>query len=107
LLFHGTSNLNKQGIDDNGLKPNKSFFKKEELQKVVDIFEKLHWSGEHPGGLAILKPFSLGHDFNQEFGKPLYLAESVLSASLYASKEFAGGKCAVLCFTAFRTYVTI
>lgn len=108
LLFHGTSNLNKQGIDDNGLQPNQSFFKKEELEKVVAIFDKLHWCGEHQGGFAVLKPFSLGHDFNQEEGKPIYLAESVLRASLYASKEFSGGEvCRALyyCFQDLRNYI--
>lgn len=102
LLFHGTSNLNKQAIDDNGLQPNQSFFTKDELEKIIEIFEKLHWSGKHQGGLAVLKPFSLGHDFSQEEGKPIYLAESVLRASLYASKEFAGGEMCRALYYSFK-----
>jgi hypothetical protein len=92
LIFHGTSNIYDEKISVRGLVPGESPFCIEDLQQVAEIYERLRWAGCHTGGYAALKPFSLGHDFANEKGKPLYLAESALRASLYASKDFAGGE---------------
>ena len=92
LVFHGSSNIYQEAINQSGLRPNASSFSLSELKQVEAVFTKLYWDGDHPSGYAVLKPFSIGHDHNHQEGKPLYLAESVQRASLYATSDFAGGE---------------
>jgi hypothetical protein len=92
LLFHGSSNIYEDSISKNGLRPEQSQFEIEDLQKVESLYERLHWSGTHMGGFGVLKPYSIMHDYGHQKGKPLYLAESAQRASLYSTKDFAGGE---------------
>ena len=52
----------------------------------------ISWYGLTGASRAILEPFSINHDYNHAGVKPIYLAETCLRASLYASKDFAGGE---------------
>lgn len=92
LVFHGTSNIYEESISTNGLCPGTSSFDLSELMQVESIFDRLHWDGIHPGGIAILKPFSINHDFSHEDEKPIFIAPSAHFASLFATSDFAGGE---------------
>ncbi|EAQ96906.1 hypothetical protein [Congregibacter litoralis] len=109
LLFHGTSNLFESRVRKEGLRARKPVFSIDQLTAVADIFEALSWSGEHPGGYAVLKPFSIGHDFSQRRGQPIFLAESALRAATFATADFAGGEvCRALsyCLADLERYVS-
>jgi len=92
LLFHGTSNIYEESISKIGLCPSKPRFDLPELERVAAIFSALNWSGIHGGGFAVLQAFSIMHDHGHKGGTPIYLAESAQRASLFATKDFAGGE---------------
>lgn len=94
IVYHGTSSVCENEIERAGFLPNTHSVTKEEVQAVVSIYEKMNWCGVHMGGYAVLKPFSLEHDFVDPRGKPVYFAESSYGASLYAMRDFSGGECA-------------
>jgi hypothetical protein len=61
------------------------------VNSVVAIFEKMKWVGS-PGGYAVLKPFSLDHDFAQKERSLLFFAESSTWALRYETRDFSGGE---------------
>lgn len=92
IYFHGTSGNVEGSIERRGLDSARIIVTKAEVASVVAIFDELHWSGRHAGGLAVLKPFSLNHDFAVGAHKPIYLAETSGRASVFACRDFAGGE---------------
>jgi hypothetical protein len=63
-----------------------------ELESVISIFDQMCWNCESWGGYAVLKPWSVGFDFDDEGSRKVFLAESSFRAALYASADFAGGE---------------
>ncbi len=94
VVYHGTSNIFEPNIDEYGFQWESSMATKEEVSNVVDIFTEMNWGGNDRGALAVLKPFSLEHDFALGNSKPIYFAESSYRAMLYATHDFAGGETA-------------
>lgn len=94
VLYHGTSSVAETHIDSHGLRCSEPTFKKSDLESVVEIFDELQWAGRTGASFAVLKPFSLNHDFGHSQTKPVYLAESAYRALTFATRDFAGGEAA-------------
>ena len=92
IAFHGTTSSHEDSIDNRGLTPAALRVTKDEVVSVVAIFESLHWAGRSHGAFAVLKPFSLDHDFATSDSKPIFLAETSLRAATFATQDFAGGE---------------
>jgi len=92
VIFHGTSGCNAESIEKYGIEPGNILVTSDHIQKVTKIFEKLKWCGNDGGGYAILKSFSLGHDFGSNTKSLLYFAETSVRALLYATHDFSGGE---------------
>jgi len=108
LMFHGSSNVFEDEVLSEGLSATGAKFSRQELLGVAKIFEALSWAGEHPGGYAVLRPFSFDHDSAHERGRPIYLAESALRAANFATADFSGGEiCRALhySFADIRRYI--
>jgi hypothetical protein len=94
VLYHGTSSLYEQSIENTGLCVNTSTFTKEEIEEVCTLFDCVKWPNKRFWSESNLRNYTLNHDFKNPDLKPLYLAECSERASLYASIEFAGGEIA-------------
>ncbi len=94
VLYHGTSGEAESQIDTHGFCRSGSPFKKADLQAVVDIFDELGWAGCSGSSLAVLRPFSLEHDFGDSAQKPIFFAECAYRAITFASLDFSGGETA-------------
>lgn len=108
IAYHGTSGNRAASIETNGLAWPGEIVGKEEVAKVVQVFKNMRWCGVHTGGLPVLEPFTLLHDFGETKAKPIYLAEMSLRAFTYATKDFAGGEtCRALrfCFADLQCYL--
>jgi len=70
ILYQGTSSNCAREHDDSGFRW-KPTFTKSEIEGVVKTFEAMSWSGKHPGGFAVLKPFSLDLGFGESTNKPI------------------------------------
>lgn len=108
VLYHGTSSLHEARIEAEGLRPGSSTFTKAELSSVLEVFERMNWSGRSHGSRAVLQPYSVNYDFNQERGKPVFLTEQSGRAARYASKGCAGGEIAMTlrcCFDELDEYL--
>lgn len=109
VAYHGTSGIFEQEIDKNGLRWSPQIASRAEVGAIVGIFEKISWAGQSAGGLPVLKPFTLGHDFGDSDVKPIFLAESSLGALTFATHEFAGGETARalrFCFRDLHQYLS-
>jgi len=96
MLYHGTSSCFEKRIENEGLKWSKDIFTKEQVIEVTNIFETIQWT-QNPSkprgrGYWILSGFTLKDDFGDNKIKPIYFAETSYRATLYASKEYAGGE---------------
>ena len=94
VLYHGTSNLAEMCIEEGGIFRAEDNIQKEDVEKVVNIYKVLNWCGVDQGGLAVLEPFSLLHDFSEKNVGAIYMAETSYRALLYATYDFAGGEVA-------------
>jgi hypothetical protein len=92
IAFHGTSGARANAIESNGLRWPAELISKKDVEFVVEIFRAIDWAGLSKGGLPVLEPFSLNHDFRGNESKPTYLAEYSVRAMTYASHDFAGGE---------------
>lgn len=92
VIYHGTSGYNAESIEGIGLDAGNLVVSREKIRRVTAIYEKIKWFGNHGGGYACLKPFSLDHDFDGSDKSLIFLAETSLCALLYATREFAGGE---------------
>jgi hypothetical protein len=88
-LFHGTSNLSEQNLDK-GIIISFSFLPLDTLHRIISIYEKMIWFGNHQGGFGVLKNYSNRDHHNN--GKYFFLGETAHRCSLYASSDFAGGE---------------
>lgn len=94
VAFHGTSGAREQSIEATGLEWSGDFVSKVDVERVVGVFTTIGWAGRSNGGLPVLAPFGLVHDFGEKSKKPIYLAEYSLRAHLFATRDFAGGETA-------------
>ena len=94
IVYHGTSSLSEDSIEQNGLNRNQSNYSKYDIQKIIDIYEKIDWTGIDQGGFMVLKSFTMNYDFKDSNKKSIFLAESSNRALLYATNDFAGGETA-------------
>jgi hypothetical protein len=92
VAFHGTSGAREQTIEKAGLQWPGNQVRRADIENVVRIFRAMNWSGLSTGGLPVLEPFTLGHDFGNEATKPVYLAECSLRGLTFATLDFAGGE---------------
>lgn len=92
IMYHGTSCFNEELIERDGFKWKGNTTPRDVLCRVVEIFEKMNWAGIDGSSMAVLKPFSLQHDFADTESSPIYFAETSKRALLYATRDFAGGE---------------
>jgi hypothetical protein len=92
ILYHGTSGQFAPSIEEHGIQGDRGFITREQLRSVVDIFDAMEWAGVHGGGYAVLQPWSLNFDFAKAGTRKIYLAESSIRATTFASRDFAGGE---------------
>ena len=93
MAYHGTSILNSQAIERSGFRDDVIDSKLlAGAHEVVEVYSMLGWSGEDPGGFAVLQPWSLGFDVRDGTRRYISFAESALRAALYATRDFAGGE---------------
>lgn len=92
IMYHGTSGFNAESIESEGFVWKKRNGLREDIERLVNVFEKMNWYGLDGSSLAVLKPLSLIHDFGGTNVSPIYFAEASNSALLFASKDFAGGE---------------
>lgn len=90
VFFHGTSSAYEKDIELNGLLPPIPEEELADCRKVLEIYEKMNWAGEHLGGYAVLNPFSVKYDF--ERSSKVFFAPGSGWALLYATRDFAGGE---------------
>lgn len=92
IMFHGTSAYNAEAIEREGFDAARGAVSAAEIERVTRLYEAMKWHGADGGGYAVLKPFSLMHDFNDSERSILYFAETSMRALLYARRDFAGGE---------------
>jgi len=92
VMYHGTSSFNQESIELDGFVFGSGLVSRDEIQQVVDIYDKMKWCGLNGSSLAVLKSFSLIHDFGDGDTSPVYFAETSKRAVLYATLDFAGGE---------------
>lgn len=95
VVFHGTSNHVELEIEGKGLIWKNSSYSQQDVERVVNIFQQLHWTGTTTAGFGVLNIFTK-NDFLRGGGqkKPVYLAESSQRALLYSTSDFVGGETA-------------
>jgi hypothetical protein len=92
IAFHGTSHCSQSIIESEGLLPDRDVDLRPAVERVVRLFQYLGWCGITGASRAVLEPFTLNHDLQSPRGKPIYLAESSIRASRFATRDFAGGE---------------
>lgn len=108
VLYHGTSSLYEAQIDARGLTSASALFTKADVEKVLDVFRRLRWSGSSGRSRAVLEPYSANYDLSQARGRPIYLTEDAARAVRYATKQLAGGEIASTircCFAELGEYL--
>jgi hypothetical protein len=90
-MFHGTSGYNAKSIERDGFSFQPDIISHDQIKCVAQVYETMEWAGESGGGYAVLKPFSLDHDFLDGRGL-LFFAETSLRGLLYATRGFSGGE---------------
>ncbi|HOW86442.1 MAG TPA: hypothetical protein P5119_11310 [Candidatus Aminicenantes bacterium] len=94
VAYHGTSSINEQQIEKNGLKWSDQNYTRSDISQVISIFEKLFWYGAVSDGLAVLLTYTQS-DFDiskTKNAKPIFLAQSSMRALSYAQRSWAGGE---------------
>jgi hypothetical protein len=91
VMFHGTSGFNADTIESDGFVPGRTGVEKSDICAVVKVFDQLKWAGRDPGGLAILKPYSLEYDLKTGMS-PVFFGECSIRALTHAARDFAGGE---------------
>lgn len=92
VLFHGTSADRCDAIERMGLCPGSSIAGKSELEALCRIFEDLNWWGSHVSGYAVVRAYSLDHDFRAGEVTPAFLTKFAFQAIHYATFAYAGGE---------------
>ncbi|MDX0488814.1 hypothetical protein GOC53_00765 [Sinorhizobium medicae] len=92
IMFHGSSQYNSESIERDGFGFNGNVVSRDEVERVVAVFEKMKWVGENTAGYPALKPFCAEYDFRLGERSLLFFAETSLRALLYATPDFAGGE---------------
>jgi hypothetical protein len=91
ILYHGTSGRHAESIESNGVGIDGDSSLRDDIARIVSVFERMNWCGVNTGGYAVLASFSK-HDLREETRHPAFLAETSNRALLYASRDFAGGE---------------
>jgi len=92
VAFHGTSSVNKAKIESVGFQWTHNLALKKDLKRVASIFERMKWCGSDGGSYAVLRPFSLEHDFGPSSKSPIFFLEDCFRTLHYASIDNAGGE---------------
>lgn len=91
IAFHGTSSAASAGIETMGWASHRPSVTKTEVEAIDRIYAAMNWAGSDSGGLAVLRPFSLQHDFAGD-ESPTYFAEYDFRTLTFARPDFAGGE---------------
>ena len=92
--FHGTSSINENAIDAEGLYWKPTHWIKDDLESVLATYDTMGWAGDDPSGYAVLKGFSVDSDYRGSDRKPIFIGETAQRCILYGSRDFAGGETA-------------
>src|ERR1700682_1868298 len=89
ILYHATNSQVEAAIDSGGFGGRSSVVAKEHITQLVDIYERLNWSGI-PGGFSTLKGFTEGRSRIET--PQTWFRETSMRSLSYAHRCFAGGE---------------
>ena len=92
IVYHGTSSFFEEDIERDGFQWKPTQITKKDVSNIVEIYTKIDWCGNDPGGFQVLKPYSLDHDFRKGDVKPIFFGETAYHSLLFSTHEFAGGE---------------
>src|SRR5581483_851828 len=92
VVYHGTSSVFEQDIEDRGLEPFNRIFDPRDLDRVRSAFENLGWFGSGDSGYAFLASYS--HQRHRGDRQGVYCCSQPNAALLFSTRGFAGGETA-------------
>lgn len=92
IVFHGTAGHNERSIEEHGFSDRFRQLYLNEIRQLVAVFDAMDWGGLQFDSLAILKPFSLQHDFAGTQGSAIFFSTTSLWAICYATRRMSGGE---------------
>jgi hypothetical protein len=100
VVYHGTSSVFEQDIEDRGLEPFNRLFDPRDVDRVRDAFHNLGWYGSADSGYVFLASYS--RDRHRGDRQCVYCCSSPDAGLLFSTREFAGGETARQLRKAFR-----
>ena len=100
VVYHGTSSVFEQDIEDRGLEPFNRLFDPRDVDRVRDAFHDLGWYGSADSGYMFLASYS--RDRHRGDGQCVYCCSYPNAGLLFSTREFAGGETARQLRKAFR-----
>jgi hypothetical protein len=100
VVYHGTSSVFEQDIEDRGLEPFNRLFDPRDVDRVRDAFDSLGWYGSADSGYSVLASYSRErHRGDRQY---LYCSSYPNASLLFSTRGFAGGETARQVRKAFR-----
>jgi hypothetical protein len=100
VVYHGTSSVFEQDIEDHGLEPFNRLFDPRDVDRVRDAFENLGWYGSGDSGYIVLASYS--RDRHRGDRQGVYCCSYPNGSLLFSTRGFAGGETALQMRKAFR-----
>jgi hypothetical protein len=100
VVYHGTSSVFEQEIEDRGLEPFNRLFDPQDVDRVRGAFDNLGWYGAADSGYMFLASYS--RDRHRGDRQNVYCCSYPNASLLFSTREFAGGETARQLRKAFR-----
>ena len=85
VLYHGTSNVYSESIENDGWNMNRQPYDIQDFQKMCNFFEDIGWNGTPKNsGYSVLRSYSLGGDDNYVDTKPVSFSQIYWPARNYS-----------------------
>jgi hypothetical protein len=100
VVYHGTSSVFEQDIEDRGLEPFNRLFDPRDVDRVRNAFENLGWYGSADSGYIFLASYS--RERHRGDRQSVYCCSCPNASLLFSTRGFAGGETARQLRKAFR-----
>jgi hypothetical protein len=100
VIYHGTSSVFEQDIEDRGLEPFNRLFDPRDVDRVRGAFDNLGWFGSADSGYMFLAGYS--RDRHRGDRQCVYCCSYPNASLLFSTRGFAGGETARNLRQAFR-----
>jgi hypothetical protein len=100
VVYHGTSSVFEQDIEDRGLEPFNRLFDPRDVDRVRDAFGSLGWYGSADSGCEVLASYSRNRHRGDR--QCAYCCSYPNASLLFSTRGFAGGETARQLRKAFR-----